>query len=84
MFGIGIFELLIVLVVAVIAIGPEKLPGMMKAFGKAYTEFRRAGEELKRGIAEPVREKAGGLAGMVDPNKAPEARPAEASDKTRS
>jgi Tat protein translocase TatB subunit len=59
MFGMGFFELLIVIVVAIIAIGPDKLPQMFKAAGKAYTEFRRAGEELKRGITEPVKENIG-------------------------
>ncbi len=84
MFGIGFFELLVILVVAVIAIGPEKLPEMMKAFGKAYTEFRRAGEELKRGITDPVKEKAGELAARVDPGNAPDAGQGEAPQKPRS
>ncbi|MBI5642242.1 MAG: twin-arginine translocase subunit TatB [Deltaproteobacteria bacterium] len=52
MFGIGFTELLIILIVALIVIGPDKLPGMARAFGRAYAEFRRASEDLKRNIAD--------------------------------
>lgn len=52
MFGIGITELLLILIVALIVLGPEKLPDLAKALGRAYSEFKRAGEELKKNIAE--------------------------------
>ncbi len=50
MFGIGFTELLFVLIVALIVLGPDKLPAMAKTLGKAFVEFRRAGEEIKRSI----------------------------------
>lgn len=52
MFGIGFPELVLILIVALIVLGPEKLPDLAKALGRAYSEFKRAGEEIKRNIAE--------------------------------
>lgn len=52
MFGIGLSEIILIVIIAVIFIEPEKLPGIAKAVGKAFIEFRRAGEELKRNIKE--------------------------------
>lgn len=50
MFGIGFTEVLLILVVALIAIGPEKLPQVAKALGRAYNEFRKATDELKANV----------------------------------
>lgn len=52
MFGIGLTELIVILVVALIFIGPEKLPGIARTLGRAFNEFRRAGDELKKSIAD--------------------------------
>jgi len=35
MFGIGAFELVVILIVALIAVGPDKMPGFVKTIGKA-------------------------------------------------
>jgi len=51
MFGIGFTELILILVVALIFVGPEKLPEIARALGKAYSEIRRAGEDVKRSVA---------------------------------
>ena len=47
MFGIGMPELLLILGVALIVLGPKKLPELAKTLGKGLAEFRRATEELK-------------------------------------
>jgi Tat protein translocase TatB subunit len=47
MFGIGFPELLMILVVALIVVGPSKLPDLARALGRGYAEFRRATDELK-------------------------------------
>lgn len=47
MFGIGTAELIVILVVALIIIGPKKLPDIAKAMGRALGEFRRATDEIR-------------------------------------
>lgn len=47
MFGIGMPELLLILAVALIVLGPKKLPELARALGKGMAEFRRATDELK-------------------------------------
>lgn len=47
MFGIGMPELLLILGLALIVLGPKKLPELARALGKGMAEFRRATDELK-------------------------------------
>jgi sec-independent protein translocase protein TatB len=47
MFGIGMPELLLILALALIVLGPKKLPELARALGKGMSEFRRATDELK-------------------------------------
>jgi TatA/E family protein of Tat protein translocase len=47
MFGIGMPELLVILGLALIVLGPKRLPEIARALGKGMSEFRRASEELK-------------------------------------
>ncbi len=47
MFNIGMPEMLIILAIALIVFGPNKLPELAKAFGKAMREFKKATEEVK-------------------------------------
>ncbi len=47
MFGIGTSELLIILAVGLIVVGPQKLPDLAKAVGRAVGEFRKATSEIK-------------------------------------
>ncbi|KAF5058372.1 Sec-independent protein translocase protein TatB [anaerobic digester metagenome] len=61
MFGIGSTELIVILIVALIVIGPAKLPEMAKSLGKALGEFRRVSTDVKRTIemeAEQADQKA--------------------------
>jgi TatA/E family protein of Tat protein translocase len=47
MFGIGIPELLLILAIALIVIGPKKLPDLAKSMGRALNEFKKATSEFK-------------------------------------
>jgi len=50
MFGIGIPELLVVLAIALIFIGPQKLPDIAKALGRAFGEFKKATDDMKSSL----------------------------------
>ncbi len=50
MFGIGMPEMLLILAVALLVIGPQKLPEIAKALGRGMAEFKRATNELKSTI----------------------------------
>ena len=47
MFGIGMPEMILILAIALIVIGPKKLPDLAKSLGRAMREFKKATNELK-------------------------------------
>ncbi len=56
MFNIGLPELLIIVAIALIVFGPNKLPELAKAFGKAMREFKKATEEVKESFEAETRD----------------------------
>jgi Tat protein translocase TatB subunit len=50
MLDIGLSELLIILAVALIALGPKKLPEVARSLGRGLAQLRRASEDLRRSI----------------------------------
>lgn len=47
MFGIGMPEMILILAIALIVIGPKKLPDLAKSLGRAMREFKKATSEFK-------------------------------------
>lgn len=57
MFGsIGMPELIIILVIALIIFGPRKLPELGRSLGRSLSEFRRASNELKNTLDDEIRQ----------------------------
>jgi sec-independent protein translocase protein TatB len=65
MFGIGPTELIVILVIALLVLGPKRLPELASGLGKGLAEFRRATadinaelDEARRTIEEPAKDAA--------------------------
>ncbi len=50
MFGLGMPEILLILAIALIVIGPKKLPDLAKTLGRAMGEFKRSAQDFKASI----------------------------------
>ena len=55
MFGIGMPELVIIMVIALIVIGPQKLPDLARSLGKGLAEFKKATDDFKTSIDSETR-----------------------------
>jgi len=53
-FGIGTWEFMLILILALIVLGPSKLPGIAKSLGRGYAEFKRASQELRDSLTSDV------------------------------
>jgi Tat protein translocase TatB subunit len=54
MFGIGLPELILILAVALIVVGPEKLPGLARSLAKGIVELKKATNTLKESLQDDV------------------------------
>lgn len=67
--NLGMPELIMIMVLALLLFGPKKLPEIGKQVGKALGEFKRASNDLKRTIEDEM-EKASDAVKIDDPPKA--------------
>jgi len=54
MFGIGIQELIIIAVIALLVVGPKKLPDLAKTLGKGLRDFQKASEGITDDLKETL------------------------------
>ena len=86
MFGIGFQELIIIAVIALLIVGPKKLPDLAKTLGKGFSEFRKAtdgiSDDLKQTMQSDEKPKDNGLKdSLLLKTEQEESRPV-ASDET--
>jgi sec-independent protein translocase protein TatB len=77
-------EIIVILLLALVVLGPEKLPDAIRRFGKAYAELKKMGtgfqQEFKSAMDEPMREmreSADMLRKSADFSAPPEIKPTE-------
>jgi TatA/E family protein of Tat protein translocase len=51
MFGMGMPEILLILAIALIVLGPKKLPEIAKSLGRGIAEFKKATQDFKQSMA---------------------------------
>lgn len=56
MFGIGIGELIVIAIVALLFIGPQKLPEVARQFGKFFVQFKRVTSEARQAVDDVIKE----------------------------
>jgi Tat protein translocase TatB subunit len=89
MFGIGMQELIIIAIIALIIVGPKKLPDLAKTLGKGFNEFRKAADDitddLKQTMHNDEKPQDNGLKDSPLPKEqaAQKTKPASADEATR-
>jgi len=56
MFGLGLPELIVIFVIALVVFGPKKLPDLGKSVGRAMAEFKKAQQEFQDSVQAEMKE----------------------------
>jgi sec-independent protein translocase protein TatA len=89
MFGLGLPELIVIFVIALVVFGPKKLPDLGKSIGRAMAEFKKAQQDFQDSVQAEMKEvekttdleglkKLGRLDDLSAYKEAAESKPAEA------
>ena len=74
--NLGMPELMMIMLLALLLFGPKKLPEIGKQVGKALGEFKRASNDLKRSIQDEMDKAQAGLDSISNDPPKPEPKPA--------
>ena len=75
MFGIGMTELVVIFAIALLVLGPKRLPSMARSLGRTLAEFRRASTDLRREFLEVAEDT------RIEPPPAPDSGVAQETAK---
>jgi sec-independent protein translocase protein TatA len=84
--SIGMPEMVVIAVIALIIFGPRKLPELGKSLGKSIAEFKRASNELKNTLEEEIRTEElqeARKSAQIPPTQATPATPSEPTTTPR-
>ena len=56
MFGIGVQELIIIAIIALLIVGPKKLPDLAKTLGKGFRDFKNATEGVSEDLKDALKD----------------------------
>jgi Tat protein translocase TatB subunit len=71
MFGISMPALIVIMVIALIVIGPQKLPELARSLGRFLAEFKRAADDFKQTVDDESRIHEEGMAVKTDGGAGP-------------
>lgn len=80
MFGMGGWEIALIVVIALLILGPKKLPELARGLGKSIREFRAATSDFRETVESEINEpKAPGKEAQYAAIEAPSVKPVEAT-----
>jgi Tat protein translocase TatB subunit len=82
MFGIGMTELLVILVIGLLVLGPKRLPELARSLGRGLAEFRRASTDMRREFLEVAEDAKIDRIDLTAPSPDPLMSGEEAAKKT--
>ena len=56
MFGLGLPEIVVIFVIALLVFGPKKLPDLGRSIGRAMAEFKKASEDFQETVRSEMKE----------------------------
>jgi len=54
-FGIGMTELIVIAIIALLVVGPKKLPDLAKSLGRGLSEFKRAADDVTSSLSDNLK-----------------------------